>query len=330
VPLASSFYIERDTDRAFQAAIARRDGIILVKGPRQTGKTSLLARRLQQAREAGAAVVITDFQRFSSKHWSTLDTLFMALARSVTEQLKLNGQPENVWRDREGPNENFDRYIRIEVLEKIRTPVVWGLDEVDRVFSYEYRDDVFSLFRAWYNDRALEPAGPLNRLTLAIAYATEAHLFITDLNQSPFNVGTRLSLEDFNCEQVGELNQRYGSPLGSAETKQFHALVGGNPYLARCGLQEIASRGWDMGSFERQAVLDDGCYGDHLQRLLGLLRRDETLQNAVASLLQGAPNACTADSFYRLRSAGVILGSSPDVAKLRCQLYTNYLEPRLK
>jgi len=31
---------------------------------------------------------------------------------------------------------------------------------------------------------------------MAIAYATEAHMFITDMNQSPFNVGTRLSLAD--------------------------------------------------------------------------------------------------------------------------------------
>ena len=34
VPLDSRFYIERETDREFQAAVARRDSIVLVKGAR--------------------------------------------------------------------------------------------------------------------------------------------------------------------------------------------------------------------------------------------------------------------------------------------------------
>ncbi len=54
VPLDSMFYVVRPADEEFRMAIARRDSIVLVKGARQMGKTSLLARGLQQAREAGA------------------------------------------------------------------------------------------------------------------------------------------------------------------------------------------------------------------------------------------------------------------------------------
>src|SRR5262249_50473 len=61
VPLDSEFYIVRPADEEFSAAIARGDSIVLVKGARQVGKTSLLARGLQQARQAGAKVVLTDF-----------------------------------------------------------------------------------------------------------------------------------------------------------------------------------------------------------------------------------------------------------------------------
>ena len=46
-----SFYIVRPTDENSRQAIARQDSIVLVKGARQVGKTSLLARGLQQARE---------------------------------------------------------------------------------------------------------------------------------------------------------------------------------------------------------------------------------------------------------------------------------------
>src|SRR5262245_46874020 len=91
--------------------------------------------------------------------------------------------------------------------------LVWGLDEVDRLFNYDYASEIFGLLRSWHNLRALEPAGPWRRLTLALAYATESHLFITDLNQSPFNVGLQLTLEDFTIAHVVELNRRYAEPL---------------------------------------------------------------------------------------------------------------------
>src|SRR5438093_6889166 len=104
--------------------------------------------------------------------------------------------------------------------------LVWGLDEVDRLFGLPFASEVFGLFRAWHNERALLPEGPWSRLTLAIAYATEARLFITDLNQSPFNVGTRLELADFTREQVADLNHRCGAPLQSeAEVDRFFQLV---------------------------------------------------------------------------------------------------------
>jgi AAA domain-containing protein len=103
--------------------------------------------------------------------------------------------------------------VQREVLDKIPAPIVWGLDEVDRLFHCDFGSEIFGLFRSWHNQRALEPTGPWSRLTLAMAYATEAHLFIADLNQSPFNVGTGLTLGDFTLEIVAmalrcEMGQR--------------------------------------------------------------------------------------------------------------------------
>jgi hypothetical protein len=41
-------------------------------------------------------------------------------------------------------------------------------------------------------------------------------------------------------------------------------------------------------------------------------------------------NSCpTTDSFYRLHSTGLLSGHSAREAKLRCPLYTNYLERHL-
>jgi hypothetical protein len=207
--------------------------------------------------------------------------------------------------------------------------MVWGLDEVDRLFAYPYASEVFGLFRSWHNERALDPTGPWARLTLAIAYATEAHLFITDVNQSPFNIGTRLVLEDFWPDQVAELNERYGKPLkDKIELDRFIRLVGGHPYLVRRGLHEMAKRKITISALEEKAPRDDGIYGDHLRRILLLLARDQSLTEIVRGILRGQP-CPTADSFYRLRSAGLIKGSAATDAHPRCQLYATYLTVHL-
>src|SRR5207302_47006 len=68
VPLDSEFYILRPTDEEFKTAILRNDSIVLVKGARQMGKTSLLARGLHEARSAGCKVIFADFQQLNTAH----------------------------------------------------------------------------------------------------------------------------------------------------------------------------------------------------------------------------------------------------------------------
>jgi len=59
-----------------------------------------------------------------------------------------------------------------------------------------------------------------------------------------------------------------------------------------------------------------------------LLARDAGLSEAVRGVIrEGAPP--DTDSFYRLRSAGVITGDSPRQAQPRCRLYAAYLEQNL-
>jgi AAA-like domain/TIR domain len=329
VPLDSAFYVVRRSDDEFQSAILRHDSIVLVKGARQIGKTSLLARGLQQAREAGARVVLTGFQKLNAAHLESAEALFLTLSESIADQLDLDVLPEEVWNARRGPSVNFERYLRREVLDKTSTPIVWGMDEVDRLFTCEFGSEVFGLFRSWHNERALDPSGPWSRLTLAIAYATEAHLFITDVNQSPFNVGTRLTLDDLTFEQVADLNERYGSPLrDQAEIASYYRLVSGQPYLVRRGLHEMTTHSVDIAAFEAEADRDEGIFGDHLRRFLVLLVKDPELREVVRGVLRGRP-CPTAETFYRLRSAGLMAGESARDARPRCQLYATYLEQHL-
>src|SRR5262249_8052415 len=78
MPLNSEFYIVRGADEEFRSAIARQDSIVLIKGARQVGKTSLLARGLQQARAAGAKVVLTDLQKLNASDLASAEAFYLA------------------------------------------------------------------------------------------------------------------------------------------------------------------------------------------------------------------------------------------------------------
>jgi predicted AAA+ superfamily ATPase len=56
---------------------------VLVKGARQMGKTSLMARGLQEARKAGCKVVLTDFQKLNAAHLQSVEKCFLALAEAI-------------------------------------------------------------------------------------------------------------------------------------------------------------------------------------------------------------------------------------------------------
>ncbi len=325
MPVDSPYYVTRDADAEFRTAIERHDSIVLVKGARQMGKTSLLARGLDQARRIGSAIVLTDFQMLNAAHLQSVEALLLTLAQWIAAQLEGVRMPQETWNAGSAPSINFELYLRREVLGKIQAPIVWGMDEADRLFPCAFASEVFGLFRAWHNRRALDPNGPWGRLTLAIAYATETHLFITDSNQSPFNVGTRLLLEDFTLEQVADLNRRFLSPLrDEAEVARFYEWVGGQPYLVHRGLRQMATRQLDLAGLQAQAELETGLFADHLRRLSVTLAQDSELLEAVRQVLQGQP-CPTTRSFYRLRSAGVVAGETVRDARPRCRLYAAYL-----
>lgn len=330
LPLHSILYISRSSDDEFCHAIARHDSIVLVKGARQVGKTSLLARGLEAARMVGTQVLLIDFQHFGPVAFESAAKLLLAMAELIAYQIEgPSAAPHEKWNDLLSPSSNFERFLRREVLADKEIYWVLALDEVDRLFNHDYASEILGLFRSWHNLRALDPNGPWSRLTIAIAYATEAHLFISDLNQSPFNVGTRLTLADFSTEQLAELNGCYGNPLvDHKQLVRFQQLVGGHPYLAQRGLYEICKRKATLAALEKHADHDDGPFGDHLNRLLISLQLDQSLLEELRGFLLSG-STLSNSAFYRLRSAGVLSGDTPDEPRPRCDLYARYLKKHL-
>lgn len=326
VPLKSRFYIERAGDRVLGAALARRDGIVRITGARQMGKTSLLARGLQQARQGGARVALTDLQKANLASLESLDAFYAFLGESLADQLDLDRLPRDAWDARRSANANFERWFRREVLDAAPAPLLWELDEVDRLFGCPFGPEVFGLFRSWFNGRA-HNGGAWDAFTQVFAYANEVRLFIPDELQSPFNVGTLIELADFTPAEVAELNRRYGGPLRTEEEHaRLHALLGGQPFLTRCALNEMMASGADLAALEAAADREDGLFAEHLRRLEHVVARHSGLPAALRAALEGRPGG-DARAFHRLRAVGVVAGA-PEAPRLRCELYARHFRRR--
>jgi hypothetical protein len=326
VRLKSPFYVERDMDAATKHIVCQDGVTVSLKGSRQTGKSSLLARLYQHARDASHSVLYIDFQRIDEGQLASLDTLLRHIADLITLKQKPGQGPEPYWKLPLGPNTKLTQFLEQEVLPGLAKPIVLLMDEVDRLFSYGYRSDFFGLLRSWHNSRAIDEIW--ERMNLVLAFSTEANLLIDDHNQSPFNVGYRFEARDFTAAEVTAENARHGSPVRANEMGDFERLLQGHPFLVRSALYEIVSRKWDFATLLSSAHHDDGPFGDHLRRYLLMLTARPELRTAMKDVIR--QGQCDTDSaFYRLRSMGLIVGHSRLQAKARCGLYSRYLQERL-
>lgn len=328
IPPSSRFYCVRDADKEFHTAIARRDATILLSGSRQVGKSSLLVRGVKQGMQDGARVVVTDFQSLDEESLQTKLGLFQALAGQLYDTLSPAIPPEEHWNARRADNDNFSSYLKNIILPADQPPLIWFMDEVDRLFDCEYRNNVFGLFRSWHNARSVPgPNNPFTRLMLVMSYSTEARLFITNLNQSPFNVGTKIELKDFTRQQVQDLCLRHNLELSAADLDRLMALVGGHPYLVRQCLYECTVKQHKIGDLERAAHSELGLFHSHLERIYAPVAGEGGLRIALIALLNGASGMAW-ESFVRLRAGGIVVGS-PAAAHMRCGLYDAFFRRRL-
>lgn len=325
----SPFYAERASDIEFSKALHANESIILVKGPRQMGKTSLIGRGAKQVAGLGWRQVSTDFQKLSSTQLASDEAFYKPLAATLARQLKVKYDFAEEWIDVFGANMNMDNFIRT-LLEESNQPLVWFIDEGDKLFGVPFASDFFGLVRSWHNSRATEPAGPWSRLTVVIAYATEAHLFIQDLNQSPFNVGRQIPLQPFNLDQFWDLNDRYGRPIRSrSEAETLHCLVGGQPFLTRRALDVLARGQMDLPTMFATSDRDDGAFGDHLKRILISVTQLPSVLEALKQSMTQPDMTPQTDGFHRLLSAGVLKQTFDNRVVLACDLYCKYLGSHL-
>jgi hypothetical protein len=322
VDLESPFYIERQADKKLKRELLRPGTTTTIRAPRQTGKTSLLVRGVDFGHKRGALYVFFDFQMVDETYLQDLDTFLRHMALYIADQLSVESEKvDMVWQTPLSPKERLTRFLEDHVLQNATRPIILAIDEADRLFEATFRQEFFSLIRAWFTRRGYNELW--KKLNIAMVISTQPYLLIDDIHQSPFNVGTRIELKDFTAEQVQDLNDRHESPLNEAELEAMLSLLGGHPYLVRQALYTLVDEGMTWPQLEEIAITESGPFSQHLRQYLGYLRDKPGLKQAIKSILtkQSCPDEVI---LTRLISAGLVQQDEARRCRCRCQLYERY------
>jgi len=325
VKLKDKFYIERDEDARLANEMKRLGSTVTIRAARQSGKSSLLVRGIQQAKKVGANTLLLDMQRVDKDHLTSLDVFLRYLAEYIVFKLSQDADViDRLWKSSLSPQEKLTSLFEDHVLENVERNVVIGMDEIDQLLATPFYNEFFGLLRSWHNLRATDERW--EKLSTIMVISTEPYLLISDSHQSPFNVGMNLYLQDFNVDQVRELNQRHGSPVAGPDFDELVLGFGGHPYLTRKALYLMVVEKISWKKLKESAAEEHGPFGDHLRRYHWMIEKDSELKNALRSVIENGK--CPDMMLHRLLQAGLVKASG-DVAKCRCDLYRIYFEDKL-
>jgi serine/threonine protein kinase len=324
--LRDKFYIERVADAQLKEQIIKWGATITIRAPRQTGKTSLLMRGIQYAREQQHKAIFLDLQSFSSDQLASLDSFLYEVAVSICDELDLDEATlDEAWSGSRSATKKLTRFMEQAVLTSFNQPIILAMDEADFLLQTDFYKDVFGLLRSWHNRRASHIEW--EKLNLVLVISTEPYLLIDDIHQSPFNVGLHISLNDFDENQVGALNSLHGLPIAQNDLPQFVALLNGQPFLTRLALFKMITEGLTWAELSHQAASNDGPFGDHLRHQYWIIYDKPELKTALRDII--LTNCCPDErALFRLLQAGLIKGSG-DAYTCRCELYKLYFADKL-
>ncbi|MEG3909949.1 AAA-like domain-containing protein [Microcoleus sp. w2-18bC1] len=328
VSLDSPLYIDRaPIESDCYQTIVKPGALIRIKAPRQMGKTSLVQRILDHAKEKGYQTAYLNFQWADGSFLTNLDELLQWFCGEITNELNLEDRLGEYWKGVLGSKNKTTKYFQRYLLSDSDQPLVLGLDEVDRIFVHsEIATDFFGLLRAWHERGKNEEIW--KKLRLVISHSQEVYIPL-NINQSPFNVGLPIELPELNQRQVKDLVNRHQLNWSNQEICDLMEMVGGHPYLVRVALYQIARGRIILDRLLKVAPTEEGPYYDHLRRHLVNLETDAELAATIREVINSEqPVEINTGEAFKLRSMGLIKFQGNAVMPL-CGLYRQYFRDRL-
>ncbi|WP_375504864.1 AAA-like domain-containing protein [uncultured Nostoc sp.] len=328
VTLASPFYLKRSyLEEQIYQEIKKPGALIRIKAPREMGKTSLLLRILDYAKYQGYCTISLNLEQVEQIILSDLNQLLRWLCANIARQLQLQPMLDEYWDEDLGSKVSCTVYFQEYLLKSINTPLILALDEVNHIFEHpQVAKDFLPLLRSWHEEAKRLPIW--QKLRLLVVHSTDIYVPL-ELNQSPFNVGLPIQLDNFSQEEVQQLAQRYGLNWTDGEgARQLMAMVGGHPALVDLALYHLSRKEITLSQLVETAPTASKIYSNHLQRHWATLQKQPELAQAFDKVLN-ANEAILLDPIlsHKLSSMGLIkLSGSEAIAS--CELYRRFFRKK--
>ncbi|MEG4072169.1 AAA-like domain-containing protein [Microcoleus sp. Pol14C2] len=324
VSLDSPFYVERcNIESLCCETVVKPGSLIRIKAPEMMGKTSLMNRILAGAVGENYHAVYLDLSAADRGILTNLDKFLRWLCLMVSRQLKLENKLNEYWdTDILGSNDNCTVYFEEYLLVATETPLVLGLDEVDRLFPYtEVVEDFLGMLRSWHEKAKISDIW--KKLRLVMAHSTEVYIPL-DMNQSPFNAGVPVELLEFDSQQIHDLARLHGLEWEEGQLRELISAIGGHPYLVRLAMYEISCGKISLTQLLKNAASESGIYSSHLRKHLEILQHNPELALALKKVVNSAePVELDSMQIYKLHSMGIVRRQNNYVMP-RCNLYREY------
>jgi len=122
-------YLEREEDNVVKKAITNEVSIISIVGPHQSGKSSLLIRCLQFAREKDYQVVLIDLQSLGVETLSTEELFVSHLIEQISKQF--NFDFDKVWTSigSRSPYDKLNLFLDKYAIEAVKKKLILAFDK---------------------------------------------------------------------------------------------------------------------------------------------------------------------------------------------------------
>ena len=315
----NSLYLERAADAEVMAAARRPPATLVIKAPRQMGKSSLLNRYLAECQQAGKQTALLYLSDFEESELTDYPTFLTHLAQALWQAL---GEPPQAAPPSLRSQRELTKYLERSLLAAFAQPVVFAFDEVDRVLGHAWQSDFTTMLRNWHERRSSNPPTAWARLGMALVTSTEPYLFIKDYARSPFNIGLQIELPPFDEQDSQKLNRLYQARLRAPQIGQMMELLNGHPYLTQLAFYHLTRpAALDFATLRSTATERHGPFGAHL-RALEYRLEDAGLLDAMKQLATNGTQP-DRDGFYRLHGAGLAREAGRRVVPAN-QLYVRF------
>jgi AAA-like domain/CHAT domain len=331
---ATKIYVERPPieEKCFEA-ILQSGALIRIRSPQRMGKTLLLEKVLNHAREQGYQTAKLDLKLADINILADTKTFLQWLCVNVSDNLELEPELDEYWQDVFGLNKNCTRYFQKYLLAVTDTPLVLAIDNFERLFQYpEIFPQFCLLLRGWYE--AAKPGDKIGnlwkKLRLVIVHSTEAYPDL-DINHSPFNVGTAIELPEFNLQQIESLVKQHelADKLRQQDLNEVIKLVGGHPELIQQTVVHLKNPQATIEELLQLAPTEQGIFSDHLRQQLWHLQHNSPLELGYKKVVMAnAPVRLDTEIAFKLHSLGLVKRSGNNCIP-SCELYRQYFSVRL-